>query len=294
MNRDRAGIIRLVAVATAAVVTVTVANWRAAVYLAPSDERNEPLLNRPDRIQFLAHDPTNLAPPLPPPQLLLIGNSHTYTLPGLNRGQGLRIGAMASRRILLDELMGRIEQAHPKPFGSYYLLAYPNFLPYEMLTRVAQLYQYGYRPDLVIVGITWRNVARDSQLRTAIRDIYRKPDNAQRKSDDAPQGPEFADAFLTMLNSAAIDAAPAVINAVAADMRWAETEDEQDRTKSDADKLDKRLTQSIGRRLTLLGDSAVFGLECSWIMLTQSRMPSSIACIKPTTTMWSKPTIGSM
>jgi len=241
MNRDRAQTIRLIAVAVATVLTVAAANWRATAYLSPLNGASEPLLKRPDRVQFLPHDPLNLPPPLPPPEFLLLGNSHTYMLPGVNRGQGLRVEAMNSRRILLDELMVRLEQAHPEPVGSYYLLAYPNFLPYEMLTRVAQLYQHGYRPNLVVIGITWRNVARDSQLRYAVRQVYREPG--------------FAEAFSKVLNDPAVHAGEPVLGAIASDVRRVKADEEQERVRSDADRLDGKLADWIGQRLTLLGDS---------------------------------------
>jgi hypothetical protein len=241
MSRDRLQTIRLIAVVVAAVVTVAVANWRATAYLFPSDAGSEPLLNRSDRIRFLAHDPSNLPPPLPRPQFLLMGNSHTYTLPGLHRGEGLRIEAMNTRRILLDEIMARLDREHPVSLGSYYLLAYPNFLPYEMLARVAQLYQRGYSLDVVVIGVTWRNIARDSQLRDQLRHVYRQPG--------------FTDAFLKMLRDPAVDANAAVRDAAAADGRRVEADQEQERVQSDADELDGKLTDWIGKRLTLLGDS---------------------------------------
>jgi hypothetical protein len=242
MSRDRAQTIRLIAVAVVTVATVTVANWRAAAYLLPSNEVSEPLLSRTNRIRFLAHDASNLPPPLPPPQFLLMGNSHTYTLPGIHRGEGLRINAMTTRRILLDELMDRLDGAHPATIGSYYLLAYPNFLPYEMLTRVAQLYLHGYKPDLVAIGITWRNIARDSQLRYAVRLVYREHG--------------FAEAFLKMLNDPAVHAHESLFNAIEADARRVKTDEQQERVQSDADRLDSKLTDWIGQHLTLLGDSA--------------------------------------
>lgn len=241
MNRRRVQTIRLMAVAFFAVATVVVANWRATAYLSVSNEANEVPLNRPERIRFLAHDPANLPPPLSAPQFLLIGNSHTYTLPGLHQGDGLRIGAMMTRRILLDEIMDRFEQTNPKPAGSYYLLAYPNFLPYEMLTRVAQLYQRGYRPDVVVIGITWRNIARDSQLRYAVRQIYRQPG--------------FTVDFLEMLNEPAVHADEAIVAAVRADLRRVEADEQKERVLSSADALDSDITDWIGERLTLLGDS---------------------------------------
>jgi hypothetical protein len=240
MSRSRAQKIRLIAVAIAAVATVAIANWRATVYLAPASEVGEPALHRPDRIRFFAHDPSSLPAPLSPPQFLLMGNSHTYTLTGLHRGEGLRIGAMWSRRVLLDDLVECLEPGKLE-FGSYYALAYPNFLPYEMLTRAAQLYLHGYRPDLVVIGLTWRNIARDSRLRYEVRQVYHEPG--------------FADAFSKMLGDPAVHAEEQVFDAVAADVRQIKADEGQQRVQSDADKLDATLTDRIKERLTLLGDS---------------------------------------
>lgn len=232
--------LRLTMIVVVAVGTIAFANWGAKAYLA-SNELNEPPLVRSDRIQFLPHEPAKLPAPLPPPQLLLIGNSHTYTLPGLHRGEGLRIGASVSRRILLDELADRLQRKNPLPVGSYTMLSYPNFLPYEMLTRVAQLYQHGYKPNLTVIGITWRNVARDSQLRDAIRQVYREPG--------------FADKFSAMMDAPAVHASVPVLKAITADARRVESDVERDRTRSDADKLDARITDWVKDRLTLLGQS---------------------------------------
>ncbi len=234
------GQIRLSLIVAVAAATVAIANWRAKAYLA-SNESNEPPLMRSDRIQFLPRDPASLPAPLPAPQLLLVGNSHTYTLPGLHRGEGLRIGASVSRRILLDELADRLQRRYPTPNGSYTMLSYPNFLPYEMLTRVAQLYQHGYKPNLTVIGITWRNIARDSQLRDSIRQVYREP--------------RFADKLSAMMNEPAVHARDPVLKAIAADARRIESDVERDRTRSDADKLDARITDWVKDRLTLLGRS---------------------------------------
>jgi hypothetical protein len=242
MSRARANAIRLLVIAIAATATVAVADWRARAYLFPVDGGDEPLLHRTDRVRFLPHEPAKLKPPPLPPQLLLIGNSHTYTLTGINRGEGLRIGAMSSRRVLVDELADRLERGQPGPVGSYDLLAYPNFLPYEMLTRVAQLYEEGYRPDLVVIGITWRNIAQGSQLRYAIRQVYREPG--------------FSGAFLEMLKDPAVHADAAVLDAIATDVRRIKTDEQQERVRSSADQLDSRLAEWIGERLTLLGDSS--------------------------------------
>jgi len=241
MSRNRAHTIRLIAIVVAAVATVAVANRFATVYLASSSTAGAPLLLRSDRIQFFVDGPLNPPSPPPPPQLLLMGNSHTFTLPGIKRGQGLRVDALSHCRFLLDELADRLDRKHPKSLGSYYLLAYPNFLPYEMLTCVSQLYQRGYQPDVAAIGITWRNIARDSQLRHSIRQKYRLGG--------------FAEAFSKMMEDPAVQAGAPIFNAIAADKRRIQTDEEKERVRSDADRLDGKLTDWVAQGLTLLGGS---------------------------------------
>jgi hypothetical protein len=53
------------------------------------------------------------------------------------------------------------------------LLAYPNFLPFEMLIRMGQFLEHGHRPKIVILGLTWRNLARDSNLRAQVAEAFR-------------------------------------------------------------------------------------------------------------------------
>ncbi len=96
-------------------------------------------------------------------------------------------------------------------------------------------------PDLVVLGITWRNIARDSQLRYAVRQVYREPG--------------FADAFAGMLDDPAVRAGPQVRSAIEADVRQVKADEQQQRVLSDADKLDGILADWIADRVTLLGDS---------------------------------------
>ncbi len=115
------------------------------------------------------------ATPAPPPgrDVLLIGNSHTYALPGLKKGQGLRPDSGAT---LIDELARRSAPLlGAAEVVTFERLAYPNFLPLEMLVRQAQLHAAGYRPEVVVLGITWRNVVRGSSLRPAVRQVLEDP-----------------------------------------------------------------------------------------------------------------------
>src|SRR5690606_33463878 len=87
------------------------------------------------------------------------------------RGQPMRVGQDG---ILPDELAAELADIDRDAF-QVYLLAYPNFLPYEMFTRWVGLRRGGFRPEFVILGLTWRNVARDSALREQIYRAYRDP-----------------------------------------------------------------------------------------------------------------------
>jgi hypothetical protein len=169
------------------------------------------------------------------PTLLLIGNSHTYALPGLAPGRPLRPDP---GRSLVDRLAARA----PVHGAAFDRLAYPNFLPFEMLTRVAQLDLLGYRPRVVVIGVTWRNLARDTALRHEIQGVYRDPVRARAER--------------ALLASPEVTAAPAVLAAVDDELRFAAEEAERARTRSLADRFDDRATRWLGERVTLLGRSA--------------------------------------
>lgn len=224
----------------AALIMVAAAEWQARRTLSQSQE---PPLKRPQDVQFFHRVPSNFPPISDRPKLLLIGNSHTYALPGLQRGDILRDRSMASRPVLIDDISAALGRRDSDSKTTCYALAYPNFLPYEMLTRVAHAYHHGFRPNLVIIGVTWRNVARDSQLRPEIRGIYR---------DEA----DFAAAFAKMLAEPGIDADRQVIDAIAIDRRWGTAEIERARLRSHADVIDESVAGWVGDRLTLLGGSA--------------------------------------
>jgi hypothetical protein len=122
------------------------------------------------------------------------------------------------------------------------LVSYPNFLPFEMLTRVGHLLYAGHRPRVVVLGLTWRNIARDSQLRHQVYRTYR----------DA----KFEQALVAMLADPQVHAAPEVIEEVEAQRRRVEHDEERERLQSDSDRIDQWLTEQLGERLTLLGKSA--------------------------------------
>lgn len=168
------------------------------------------------------------------PQMFVLGNSHTYTLPSPTAGRPMKIGGVG---ILPDELSRKLGGTASGKQGVY-LLAYPNFLPYEMLTRTVQLRSLGYRPRIVVLGLTWRNVARDSRLREQIYACFREPGFA-----------EVWESALTEIDAA--DAAP-IREAVAGEVRRSIRDAEAERMKSHADQIDERLFSEAQAHLPVM------------------------------------------
>ena len=188
-------------------------------------------------VVILSHDPANDPTPEPGASLLLVGNSHTYALPGLARGQILR-GDPGST--LIDELERELVAQNPRrKAATFYRLANPNLLPIEMLVRVAALQQRGLSPSVTVVGLTWRNVARDASMRSEIRRVL---------SDEA-----MARALFARLRSAAADAA--VIEALESAIREDARTTAENRQRGWADRTDERLQHNIGEQVTLIGRS---------------------------------------
>ena len=178
-------------------------------------------------------------PPPPPfvgegPALLLLGNSHTYTLPSPTPGEPM---VVRDRGILPDELGKKL--GGNAPVGGVYLLSYPNFLPYEMLTRSVQLQAQNYRPRIVVLGLTWRNVAREVRLRDEVFSCFRDPSFAA----------EFRQA-LAKIDPA--DAAP-ILQAITGDVRRLAREQEAERMKSHANRIDEQLFDEARRHVALIG-----------------------------------------
>lgn len=193
--------------------------------------------HRSARVRVFANDPDLLPVDLVGRRsLLLIGNSHTYALPGLRPGLPLRADPGST---LVDRLELRLE---PDPGVTFDRLSYPNFLPFEMLTRVAHLHTLGYRPRVVVLGLTWRNLARDSALRHEIHMVYRI---AMR-----------AEAIRELLALPQMATEPEVLAAVDAERREAEVATARERTRSLADRYDDRASRWLGGRIALLGESA--------------------------------------
>jgi hypothetical protein len=174
------------------------------------------------------------------PSLLLIGNSHTYSLPGKTKGEPARADSGAT---LIDELGKRVAaRLSPEAEPIFYRLAYPNLLPMEMLLRVGQLLHAGYRPELVVLGLTYRNVARDSRVRPEIEELAADTELIAwlRHSIDALGTP----------------AARRVVRALDAEVARLAGRESRALGQSHADRLDERLTRGLGAGSVLLGESA--------------------------------------
>lgn len=181
---------------------------------------------------------------LPPPpssgrQLLLMGNSHTFALPGLNKGDTLRPDPGVT---LIDELAAGISQANPGAAQANYLrLALPNFLPVEMLAHYLHVLQRGYHPDVLVIGLTWRNVARDSGLRRELDAMFSEPEFL------AFARAQWADPQLQV---------PAAYRELFdAKVRQVSATEAATQELSHADAFDKKLTQHVADFWPLLGRS---------------------------------------
>jgi hypothetical protein len=172
--------------------------------------------------------------------LFLLGNSHTYALPGLKKGDPLREDPGVT---LIDDLANELERDHPtRSAATYYRVSNPNFLPFEMLTHVGYLLHHGYVPDVAIIGFTFRNVARDTALRHDLRRAYANDD--------------FASGLKRALKSPEVGADPRIIEAIDGELRRVAFEDRADAARSDADRLDERIMEELGPHVVLIGESA--------------------------------------
>jgi hypothetical protein len=228
----------MVVLVTATLVVIS-AEWGSSRLITAQAADATEQSDRPENVVICWKDPAKLPPVKEEPCVWLLGNSHTYALPGMKQGEPLRTDAQG---ILIDELATRVDQQVDPLRANYYLLAYPNFLPFEMLTRVGHLTHHNHRPTIVFVGLTWRNIARDSQLRHEIYSAYRDR--------------SFAEAFETMLADQFVQGAPEVIKEVRTQRARVEHEEQQERLRSDSDRIDDALTTWASNRLTLMGQSA--------------------------------------
>ncbi|HEV3136776.1 MAG TPA: hypothetical protein VGZ26_02710, partial [Pirellulales bacterium] len=139
----------LVVVATAALV-IALAEWGSSRLVTETLPDVTPQTQRPQNVLIVFKDPAALPPPKTERSVWLLGNSHTYALPGTKQGDALRTDEPG---ILIDELAARLARGFPASHVNCYLLSYPNFLPFEMLTRVAHLLEQGHHPTIVILGL---------------------------------------------------------------------------------------------------------------------------------------------
>ncbi len=237
-QHPRAGFGMFVVIATAALV-VALAEWGSSRLVSEPIGDVTEAIKRPDNVTILLKDPNKLPAPKTKPSVWVVGNSHTYALPGIKQGDPLRTDAEG---ILIDELAVRVARENPGVDADFYLLSYPNFLPFEILTRVGHLLYHKHRPTIVILGLTWRNIARDSRLRHEIYQAYR----------DAP----FVAGFEAMLADPQIQADPDILNEIQAQRTQVEHDEQLERLRSDSDRIDEMLTTWAAGHLTLMGKSA--------------------------------------
>jgi hypothetical protein len=199
-------------------------------------------IKRPDAIRILSKDPSSLPAGLSEKRsVLLVGNSHTYALPGLRKGDPLRPDPGET---LIDRLASGVsDRIGPQipPDVVFDRLSYPNFLPFEMITRIAHLHLLGYRPRVVVLGITWRNLARDRDLRYEIHGIYRDADTTR--------------GILDLIRAPHVSASPSLLEAIRRERTLAEAELERERTASMADKYDRSFTSWVGHYVVQVGRS---------------------------------------
>lgn len=111
--------------------------------------------------------------PSPPSAVLLMGNSHTYGLPALKKGNYLR-DYERIKGTVGDELAGRLDQRFGADAVTVIRLACPNYVPLEMLIGYEYLRYRGIRPQVVVLGWSWPNFSRTREVRpelySALRD----------------------------------------------------------------------------------------------------------------------------
>lgn len=237
--KPASGRTRLIVVVATAALVLLAAEWGSSRLVSESPAEVAPEIKRPDNVTIVLKDPAKLPRVADEPSVWLFGNSHTYALPGLKQGDPLRTNAEG---ILIDELAARVAQNYPDLRAGFYLLSYPNFLPFEILTRVGHLLDKGQRPTIVFLGLTWRNIARDSRLRHEVYLAYR---------DKA-----FVEDFAAMLADPKIHADSEILEEVRAQRTQVEHDEQLERLRSDSDRLDEMLTAWVSERSTLMGKSA--------------------------------------
>ncbi len=188
----------------------------------------------------------------------LVGNSHTFGFPFPEPGRRIRSYGSG---ITIDRLAAGAQELHPDLQAEFYLLAYGNFLPFEMLTRTAELLHQGHRPKIVFVGLMWRNLATGFRVR---HDIVRS------FADEA-----FVADFERMLKLPDVQADPAILEAVRAQRRRIDFDKEQQRVRSIADTADEKAGGLDPR--SLARNDAQHGPACLAVSRHQQRRAARAA-----------------
>src|SRR6478672_10871519 len=123
-SHSTAGRSRLLIVLGTAALVLVLAEWASSRLVNQSVPESPREIKRPDNVTILVKDPAKLPDPASKPGVWLLGNSHTYALPGMKQGDPLRTDAEG---ILIDELASRVARDHPEVEADFFLLSYPNF-----------------------------------------------------------------------------------------------------------------------------------------------------------------------
>lgn len=170
-------------------------------------------------------------------EVWLLGNSHTYALPGRRRGDPLLDDPGVT---LIDRVAAETAAVTPAGRDARYLrLSYPNFLPVEMLIRVAHALEHGPAPRVVIVGVSYRNVAKDTAVREEIRSTLR----------DAV----FARRMRSILVQPSVGASPALLALIDSETLRAQHQSEADGARAHADAWDEDIMEFLRLHLRLVG-----------------------------------------
>ena len=93
-QHNRAGFGVVVVIATAALI-VALAEWGSSRLVSePIGDATEQIA-RPENVMIVLKDPPKLPAPKSRPSVWVLGNSHTYALPGIKQGDPLRTDAEA-------------------------------------------------------------------------------------------------------------------------------------------------------------------------------------------------------
>ena len=202
-------------------------------------EAAQPIETHSTRQVLLDSAPKDFPRPEPgTPSLWIVGNSHVFGLPGIKKGDPLRLEVNGA---LVDELSSRIDDHRQSHDVLYYRLAYPNYLPFEMLISIARLRQLDHHPRVVVLGLSWTNLARSRDPRTTMRDALRDR--------------QFAAYFAKLLRDPNLSISPQVHEEFEENCRQIEADERQQQTLSHADKLETVATHWLGERITLIGKS---------------------------------------